>query len=160
MLAKFENDAILIASNLPASRLHKIELAWPRTKYNDTIRCLTNCIDPKRITTKSQRCLANGTDSKVHGTNMGPIWGQQDPGRPHVGPMNFAIWGPSIAICGTTVLNMLKPFVVPPWSVRISATSNFFSKLEGTTMNHYVLGDFWHGSRFVAGRHNNRSSVT
>ena len=31
-------------------------------------------------------------DSKVHGTNMGPIWGRQDPGGPHVGPMNFAIW--------------------------------------------------------------------
>ena len=24
---------------------------------------------------------------------MGRIWGQQDPGGPHVGPMNFAIWG-------------------------------------------------------------------
>ena len=23
-------------------------------------------------------------DSKVHGANMGPIWGRQDPGRPHV----------------------------------------------------------------------------
>ena len=32
-------------------------------------------------------------DSKVHGANMGPIWGQQGPGGPHVGPMNFAIWG-------------------------------------------------------------------
>ena len=31
-------------------------------------------------------------DSKVHGANMGPIWGRQDPGGPHVGPMNFAIW--------------------------------------------------------------------
>ena len=31
-------------------------------------------------------------DSKVHGTNMGPIWGWQDPGGPHVGPMNLAIW--------------------------------------------------------------------
>ena len=31
-------------------------------------------------------------DSKVHGTNMGPIWGRQDPGGPHVGPVNFAIW--------------------------------------------------------------------
>ena len=27
---------------------------------------------------------------KVHGANMGPIWGRQDPGGPHVGPMNFA----------------------------------------------------------------------
>ena len=44
-------------------------------------------------------------DSKVHGANMGPIWGRQDPGAnmgpiwdrqdpggPYVGPMNFAIW--------------------------------------------------------------------
>ena len=27
-------------------------------------------------------------DSKVHGANMGPTWGRQDPGGPHVGPMN------------------------------------------------------------------------
>ena len=32
-------------------------------------------------------------DSKVHGAHMGPIWGRQDPGGPHVGPLNFAIWG-------------------------------------------------------------------
>ena len=31
-------------------------------------------------------------DSKVREANMGPIWGRQDPGGPHVGPMNFAIW--------------------------------------------------------------------
>ena len=31
-------------------------------------------------------------DSKVHGANMGPIWDRQDPGGPHVGHMNFAIW--------------------------------------------------------------------
>ena len=30
-------------------------------------------------------------DSKIHGANMGPIWGRQDPGEPHAGPMNFAI---------------------------------------------------------------------
>ena len=34
----------------------------------------------------------NYPDNKVHGANMGPIWGRQDPGGPHVGPMNFAIW--------------------------------------------------------------------
>ena len=32
-------------------------------------------------------------DNKVHGAHMGPIWGRQDPGGPHVGPMNLAIWG-------------------------------------------------------------------
>ena len=25
----------------------------------------------------------NNTESKVHGANMGPIWGRQDPGGPH-----------------------------------------------------------------------------
>ena len=31
-------------------------------------------------------------DSKIHGAIMGPIWGQQDPDGPHVGPMKLAIW--------------------------------------------------------------------
>ena len=35
--------------------------------------------------------LAYIPDIKVHGANMGPIWGRQDPGGPHIGPMNFAI---------------------------------------------------------------------
>ena len=30
--------------------------------------------------------------SKVHGANMGPSWGLQDPSGPYVSPMNFAIW--------------------------------------------------------------------
>ena len=36
--------------------------------------------------------LQTTPDSKVHGANMGPIWGREDPGGPHVGPMNLAIW--------------------------------------------------------------------
>ena len=35
-------------------------------------------------------------DSKVHGANMGLMWDRQDPGGPHVGPMNFDIWVVSI----------------------------------------------------------------
>ena len=35
----------------------------------------------------------NVPDSKVDGANMGPIWGRQVPGGPHVGPINLAIWG-------------------------------------------------------------------
>ena len=37
-------------------------------------------------------------DNKVHGTNMGPTWGRRDPGGPHVGPMNLAIWEGSESI--------------------------------------------------------------
>ena len=43
------------------------------------------------IKTSKSVCIV--PDSKVHGANMGPIWGQQDPCRPHVCPMSFAIWG-------------------------------------------------------------------
>ena len=32
-------------------------------------------------------------DSKVHGANMGPTWGRQDPGGTYVGHVNLAIWG-------------------------------------------------------------------
>ena len=37
-------------------------------------------------------------DSKVHGANMGPTWVRQDPGGPHVGLMNLAIWASTIYI--------------------------------------------------------------
>ena len=36
-------------------------------------------------------CVTN-PDSKVHAAIMGPTWGRQDPGRPHVDPMNLVIW--------------------------------------------------------------------
>ena len=31
-------------------------------------------------------------ENRVQGVNMGPIWGRQDLGGPHAGPMNFVIW--------------------------------------------------------------------
>ena len=31
-------------------------------------------------------------DSQIYGANMGAIWGRQDIGWYHFGPMNFAIW--------------------------------------------------------------------
>ena len=34
---------------------------------------------------------SNFSDSKVHGTNMGPTWVLSAPDGPHVGPMNLAI---------------------------------------------------------------------
>ena len=45
-------------------------------------------------------------DSKVHGANMGLIWGQQDPGGPHVGPINIAIW-------------VILPIFNDPWITKI-----------------------------------------
>ena len=31
------------------------------------------------------------SDSKIHGVNMEPVWGRQDPGGPHVDIISFAI---------------------------------------------------------------------
>ena len=47
----------------------------------------------------------NIPDSKVHGTNMGPIWGRQDPGGPHSGPMKFAVWDPCQLLNGFEILH-------------------------------------------------------
>ena len=53
--------------------------------------------------------VGNTPDSKVHGTNMGPIWGRQDPGGPDVGPMNFAIWDVmSSKLCSNAASNTNK----------------------------------------------------
>ena len=53
--------------------------------------------------------ISKPPDSKVRVANMGPIWGQQDPGGPHVGPVNFAIWA---AIEVGTWINNYIPYVV------------------------------------------------
>ena len=63
----------------------------------DTDLCYRKCVPPRFQWAMHQSLVLSFhqyvPDSKVHGANMGPIWGQQDPGGPHVGPMNFAIWG-------------------------------------------------------------------
>ena len=49
-------------------------------------------VKPAYLCSHLHDALATIPDNKVHGTNMGPIWGREDPGGSHVGPMNFAIW--------------------------------------------------------------------
>ena len=70
--------------------------------YNDymmkwTRRCAKHRVMIKMIIhTYVNFCMTNSSkdpDSKVHGANMRPSWGRQDPDGPHVGPMNFALWG-------------------------------------------------------------------
>ena len=51
-------------------------------------RCGCNGYNGRHFTDISQKT----PDSKVHGANMGHIWGRQDPGGPHVGPMIFVVW--------------------------------------------------------------------
>ena len=74
-----------------------LSLIIPLSKINDI--CPTSFLFIKSfvywpcsyITVNNNRWIIY-PDSKVHGANFGPIWGRQDPGGPHVGRMNFAIW--------------------------------------------------------------------
>ena len=61
-------------------------ISW-YNKYGDYL-----LIDTHRLFNYLYQNLHIYPDSKVHEANMGPIWGRQDPGGPHVGPMNFVIW--------------------------------------------------------------------
>ena len=59
----------------------------------------------------SQKITVNKIpDIKVHGENMGLIWGQQDPGGPHVGPINFAIWDMALMIVSLHLYKQNTPF--------------------------------------------------
>ena len=54
----------------------------------------------------TKKTASNFPDSKAHGANMGPTWGRQDPGGPHVGPMNLAIW--VVIPCHSCLLTRIK----------------------------------------------------
>ena len=80
-------------------------------------------------------------DSKVHGANMGPIWGRQDPDGPLFGPMNLAICdiaseGISMPWCdhtlptATSVFSPQCPFVrrIHRWSVGFALMSTSLNR--------------------------------
>ena len=62
--------------------------------------------------------------SWIHGANMGPIWGRQNPGRLHVGPMNFAIWDTYLAII-SIIFHVIGPLWVEDASHSRSVTRSF-----------------------------------
>ena len=51
--------------------------------------------------------MHHNPDSKVHGAYMGPTWGRQDPGGPHVGPMNLALREDFTVLGRIVLLNIL-----------------------------------------------------
>ena len=81
-------------------------------------------------------------DSKIHGANMGPTCGRQDPDGPHVGPINLAIRGNILQTMGKRVtrcyLNVLRnnfTDVLLPVGT-ISAIHNVAQWREGHLIRH------------------------
>ena len=54
--------------------------------------------------------IQQNPDRKVHGANMGPIWGRDDTGEPHDGAMNYAIWAEFILSNGLGVFDDLPSY--------------------------------------------------
>ena len=84
---KMQNSHVFFDVNL----MKMLKNSWVASD----LRCYdTECIQVEMTISRGN---VEYPDRKVHGANMGPIWGRQDPGGPHVDPMNFAIW----AVMGT-----------------------------------------------------------
>ena len=81
-------------------------------------------------------------DSKIHGPNMGPIWGRQDPCGPHVGPMNLVIWEVSLAInVFYTLIDISKAFIWPAiiLYIMLSTSSTIFLHRLNAFLMHQKL---------------------
>ena len=77
----------------------------------------------------------NIPDSKVHGANMGPIWGRQDPGGLHVGPMNLTIWDPMVELHTGHLLQHLHK-----WQKLCNKTK----KMKSVICNNTEMGKLYH----------------
>ena len=75
-------------------------------------------------------------NNKVHGANMGPIWGRQDPGGPHVGPMNVAIWvQPLVAHKWWKIVKIILKHPFLNFMGELKGVSwDFFNMLSGDTV--------------------------
>ena len=88
----YEFDSYLIKWNILTPHLVS---EFPDTASPSEVREFVAYVNnPKADDNDPDAVVKVCPESKVHGANMGPIWGRQDPGGPHVGPMNFAIWAP------------------------------------------------------------------
>ena len=97
----------------------------------------------------SDNCQENTPDSKVHGANMGPIWGRQDPGGPHVGPMNFVIWDSGVHI---PAVICWCPFIVYLLEINVSHITGYLWG-ESTSNQWFTLRkDQWNIYLFLAWR--------
>ena len=74
---------------LQASCSKNVLMGCSRVAGRSLPRCILLAPSWSEFTTR-KRFNWHAPDSKVHGANMGPIWGRQEPGGPQVGPMNLS----------------------------------------------------------------------
>ena len=83
---------------ISTSHQFALGFTWARlTVYNSGLLWILECVKHEVNKTivlviRIYMWIIAIPDSKVHGANMGPNWGRQDPVGPHVGLMDFVIW--------------------------------------------------------------------
>ena len=87
-------------------------------------------------------CFITIPDSNVHGANMGPIWGRQDPGGPHVGPMNFAMWDCTLKMSGSNSEYFQVLAVLEVVSTTAPSATNDYKVVTMTTFL-FPCGIYW-----------------
>ena len=74
--------------------MYVMHVCHAKYTHNWTFRIFCCCIHLKGLQTPCNGVWQKqyNPDSKIHRAYMGPTWGRQDPGGPHVGPMILVIW--------------------------------------------------------------------
>ena len=82
------HDLLLVSVCVSFQQTHGKHIRWHRIQVHFTEITFEKCFGIRRMLFLSH---AITPDSKVYRAIMGPTSGRQDPGEPHVGPMNLAI---------------------------------------------------------------------
>ena len=92
----YSSHQVIMWGTMQVIQIHDIIVTVNRRSYKKIQLACNVYIASHHVAVRNQQQIqvpmVGSPDSKVDGVNMGPIWGRQDPGGPHVGPMNFAIW--------------------------------------------------------------------
>ena len=87
-------------------------------------------------------------NSKVRGAHVGFIWGRQDPGGPHVGPMNVVIsrWGIKTPNCGANAQFMSMERPIKEWNMESPRTDHISRTTD--VRKRYEFNHMWsHSTR-------------
>ena len=70
-------------------------------------------------------CGSSGQEVRIHGANMRPIWGRQDPGGPQVGPMNSNFCVPVTGSFPSQRSSYVESVSIP-WCLHVTSENMLF----------------------------------
>ena len=93
---RFHNNATSVRQALHGlyryTALVSYQMVKPFKTFDDHQTVVDAQLETCCSTSLRRLIVPNNPDSKVQEASMGPIWVRQEPGGPHVGHTNLAIW--------------------------------------------------------------------